>query len=680
MCHMCLQYAEEQARQEVEGSEDWELTDIIDQLTYIPFVPYGSDEVIEYAFPKDGSFWAHRDTHDNVTGHSELNEFQKSQARIAYSLWDDLIVAKLEETTDAVAADMTLSNTTSGIGLAHAQTPGGAAWLNAELEVLQQPGDRRDWGFLTIVHEFGHSMGLLHSHTHDLDSHMYSVMSYRGADVTGADPWGADGKQYHSQTPMLHDILAVQQMYGADMTTRTGDTVYGFNSNTNSPIFDFEQNANPFLAIWDAGGIDTLDLSGFAPGQGNKGSVINLAPGTFSDTASMTKNISIAYDAWIENATGGRGNDTITGNKLANTLIGNAGNDVLNGAAGDDYLDGGTGRDRLNGGAGNDILVYDASDWISDLDGGSGTDLLLVTGGRVPTFDLASRNIEFADHVQTVSRNVASWSTKTDHYNSAWEKLSQDGTNDDGSSWKTVWDDDNSKNWVSYSNNFDREGRLTEQSGELDNGQTWQHVWNFDQGTDWSYTTTLKDTANTTWWAETTKYVDENGQILTQSGIKDNGHSWVHTYDVNDTETWARHTSTYDAEGRNFLLSGETDAGETWKEHFDVGDDYWWKEHLNTFNANGQKVSQVGEKDNGQTWEHTWDVTGTETWSRKTVSEDNSDLTWWSEHYDVFQRCGRGLQTDRRQGQQPNLGAYLGPGRHRALASPNHHGAGSRHV
>ncbi|MCP5085023.1 MAG: hypothetical protein GY948_25340 [Alphaproteobacteria bacterium] len=61
---------------------------------------------------------------------------------------------------------------------------------------------------------------------------------------------------------------------------------------------------------------------------------------------------------------------------------------------------------------------------------------------------------------------------------------------------------------------------------------------------------------------------------------------------------------------------------------------------MNTFNASGQKTSQVGEKDNGQTWEHTWDVNGTQNWSRKTVSEDNSDLTWWSEHTLYFNDAG----------------------------------------
>ena len=41
------------------------------------------------------------------------------------------------------------------------------------------------------------------------------------------------------QTPMVDDIAAVQAMYGADLTTRTGNTTYGFNSNAGRDVFDF---------------------------------------------------------------------------------------------------------------------------------------------------------------------------------------------------------------------------------------------------------------------------------------------------------------------------------------------------------------------------------------------------------------------------------------------------------
>ena len=146
--------------------------------------------------------------------------------------------------------------------------------------------------------------------------------------------WVKGGTTYSAQTPMLNDVYAIQQMYGADTTTRAGATVYGFNSNITGnagKVFDFDVNGNPIVCIYDASGNDTLDLSGFSTK-----STISLVAGTFSDCNEMTNNISIAYSATIENAVGGAGNDTITGNDVANILNGGRGNDTINGGGGND--------------------------------------------------------------------------------------------------------------------------------------------------------------------------------------------------------------------------------------------------------------------------------------------------------------------------------------------------------
>src|SRR5690606_3254972 len=107
-----------------------------------------------------------------------------------------------------------------------------------------------------------------------------------------------------------------------------GDTVYGFNSNITgsaAAIFDFDVNDNPVLSIYDSGGIDTLDLSGYSTRCN-----ISLVAGSYSDCNEMTFNIGIAYSATIENAVGGSQSDTITGNGVSNILTGGRGNDVLN--------------------------------------------------------------------------------------------------------------------------------------------------------------------------------------------------------------------------------------------------------------------------------------------------------------------------------------------------------------
>ena len=48
-------------------------------------------------------------------------------------------------------------------------------------------------------------------------------------------------------------------MSRADMTTRAGDTVYGFNSTADRAVFDFSTNDVPIVTIWDAAGIGVLE-------------------------------------------------------------------------------------------------------------------------------------------------------------------------------------------------------------------------------------------------------------------------------------------------------------------------------------------------------------------------------------------------------------------------------------
>jgi serralysin len=300
---------------------------------------------------------------------SERNEFQPLNAaqrdavRSAFAIWGDFINVTFVEGTPATA-DINIGNlaTDEDYFSAYANYPGfspvdGDIWISTLAASNQQIG-LSEPGFRTLMHEIGHALGMSHPGAYNAapgvtltyeanaeyyqDSLQYTIMSYFSSSSTGAI------RTSFAATPMAHDIAAIQSLYGVNMTTRTGDTHYGFNSNAGRAAFDFSLNTAPVIAIWDAGGIDTLDFSGWS-----SNSRIDLNPGASSDGGGQTFNVQIAFGTLIENAIAGAGDDRLTGNNAVNVLVGGGGNDVIKG---------GLGGDRPQGGAGADIFVYGAGD------------------------------------------------------------------------------------------------------------------------------------------------------------------------------------------------------------------------------------------------------------------------------------------------------------------------------
>jgi hypothetical protein len=221
-----------------------------------------------------------------------------------------------------------------------------------------QPGDI---GFATILHEIGHALGLKHPHDNsagrsfnslgigELDSELFSVMSYNDIPAAGLG-FG------HPATPMLLDILVIQEIYGPNMTHRAGNDTYVLKNN------------GVLQTIWDAGGQDTFDGS-----QLTFGFEMDLREGWGTIISNVTATL-IAYNVSIENGNGGAGGDTISGNVARNQINGNAGADKLSGLGGSDVLNGGAGVDQLVGGAGDDVLRGSFQDDV--LAGGAGADTL----------------------------------------------------------------------------------------------------------------------------------------------------------------------------------------------------------------------------------------------------------------------------------------------------------------
>jgi Ca2+-binding RTX toxin-like protein len=280
------------------------------------------------------------------------------------------------------------------------QGDAGDSWSHANLAAGA-------YGYITLIHEIGHGMGLAHPHdtgggstvmqgvTPDvafgdygdfgLNQGVFTTMSYNDGwptapHVPERQPFAENYGFGWQGTLMALDIAMLQQKYGANTTFHTGDDIYTLDAVNGVGTY--------YECIWDAGGIDTISYGGSAH------SVINLNAATITYSPSggglvsyvqgIFGGFTIACDVVIERAIGGSG---------ADTLIGSSADNLLTGGLGNDTLAGNIGHDTLAGQLGNDTYVLGAE--------GSGVDTISDTGGTADLITtLISRSLSFAGFAQ----------------------------------------------------------------------------------------------------------------------------------------------------------------------------------------------------------------------------------------------------------------------------------------
>lgn len=334
-----------------------------------------------------------------TTTFQEFNDTMKAAARLALAEWTEVANITFVEVADTGNGGSIRFGTESmseASGYAYYPATGesgGDVWIANNYAYNTSPVVG-EYGYLTLMHEIGHAIGLKHPGNYNAggggtegpylssatDNTDNTVMSY------------TDGSVLYPTSVGPYDILSARYLYGYSGTGTIGNVTFGADTaetvtGDSGVQYVHARDGADYIALLGGNdgvaagsGIDTvLGGDGGDLVYGNLGADL-LSGGSGSDTifggqndgpASAGSDDSYAaFRSGIETIAGGDGGDMLYGNLGGDLMLGGSGIDQLFGGQDADTLSGGAGDDSLNGNKGTDVLV-----------GGDGLDRFIFGAG-----------------------------------------------------------------------------------------------------------------------------------------------------------------------------------------------------------------------------------------------------------------------------------------------------------
>lgn len=250
------------------------------------------------------SFLSSQPKGQTMDGFTPMSDAQKGAVRKAFDYYSKLINVTFTEVAGEGNINFGTNKQASSAGYANLPNASGTkdkdylylannAATNGD-QGVQEGG----YGYMTILHEIGHTLGLKHPGNYNAggggapapylttadDNRQHSIMSYNDNNASrGVTPSSA----------MLYDIAALQYLYGANTKVSTANNGAFAMSDTNT-----------LQTLWSTNGTDVIDLTALASAShvdlnGGSYSDINIKAPATKASYSGNQNVAIAYGARI---------------------------------------------------------------------------------------------------------------------------------------------------------------------------------------------------------------------------------------------------------------------------------------------------------------------------------------------------------------------------------------------